>query len=206
MMKLKHLLTISLLAFFGAASLQSTAALIDNGSYTTDTATGLEWLDLTTTNDQSLDEVTSRLGTGDLVGWRFATRTEYDVLTMTPEFLAFAPDAHFMPSVNNSFAATLGLYLLNEPVPPEVITTDYTPGNYYAFKGLINDVSGLKLGTIFKQEYDVFSSSLWNIGSTTYDGVFLVRSVPESSSLWLMLIGAFGLFARRRANFYSSKK
>ena len=47
------------------------AALIDNGTYTTDSLSGLDWLDLTETNNQSYNQSPTLNP-----GWRHATHTE----------------------------------------------------------------------------------------------------------------------------------
>jgi hypothetical protein len=53
------------------------AALLDNGNHTSDTATGLDWLDLTVTRGQSYDQVVAQMGAGGpYEGWRHATRAE----------------------------------------------------------------------------------------------------------------------------------
>src|SRR5215470_2641662 len=48
------------------------ATLIDQGTFTTDTATGLDWLDVTQTQGLSYNAVTSLLGSS-LAGWQYAT-------------------------------------------------------------------------------------------------------------------------------------
>lgn len=73
---------ISLNKVFAVASLlfasaSSQALIIDNNEYLTDSLTGLDWLDLTETYNQSRQTVASRLQTGgDLDGWRYANRYE----------------------------------------------------------------------------------------------------------------------------------
>jgi len=59
----------------------SHAALIDNQTFTTDTVTGLDWLDLTETMGMSYDGVVSQLlGAGQrLEGWRYASRDEVKI-------------------------------------------------------------------------------------------------------------------------------
>lgn len=53
------------------------AMLIDNGAYTTDAATWLDWLDLTATRGLSFDDVSSQMAVGQpFAGWRFASRAE----------------------------------------------------------------------------------------------------------------------------------
>ena len=51
------------------------ASLIDNGAFTTDTSTGLDWLDLTTTRNLSYLDVTAQLAT-TFSGYRYATVDE----------------------------------------------------------------------------------------------------------------------------------
>ena len=75
--------TLSLLAVLlvAPAALAELASIDDPvfgpGALTRDNATGLDWLDLTVTQDQSFNQVTARLGAGgDLQGYRFATAQE----------------------------------------------------------------------------------------------------------------------------------
>ena len=57
------------------------ATIVDNGIYTTDTNTGLDWLDVTETVNLSYNYVTSQLGTGGAYeGWRYATGNEFNQL------------------------------------------------------------------------------------------------------------------------------
>ena len=52
-------------------SCASQATIIDQGDYLTDTATGLDWLDVTTTSNLSYNDVSAQLGvSGALDGWR----------------------------------------------------------------------------------------------------------------------------------------
>ncbi len=60
-------------------SLSTNAAIIDLGNITRDTATGLDWLDVTQTLDLSHDQVTAQMGIGGAYeGWRYATMAELD--------------------------------------------------------------------------------------------------------------------------------
>jgi len=53
------------------------AALIDNGLLTTDTESGLNWLDLTETNGMTFKEVSSQLSIGgQFEGYRYASTAE----------------------------------------------------------------------------------------------------------------------------------
>jgi hypothetical protein len=68
-MELKMKKIIALLLLF--AGFQANAALIDNVSYTTDTISGLDWLDWSITDNQTKSEALSLNA-----GWREATRVE----------------------------------------------------------------------------------------------------------------------------------
>lgn len=63
-----------------AALIMSTsmnAAIIDNDTYTTDTDTGLHWLDLTKTAHMSVNQILSSFYPGgQFEGWRYATELE----------------------------------------------------------------------------------------------------------------------------------
>lgn len=53
------------------------AALIDNGNITTDTETGLDWLDITESTNLSYNYVSSQFGVGgQFEGWRYANTND----------------------------------------------------------------------------------------------------------------------------------
>jgi hypothetical protein len=55
--------------------------VIDNGTYLSDTNTGLDWLDVTATVNMSYSDVSTQLGAGGLFeGWRYATAAEFGTL------------------------------------------------------------------------------------------------------------------------------
>ncbi|MCW9013131.1 MAG: hypothetical protein OQL06_05050 [Gammaproteobacteria bacterium] len=72
-----QMLTFSLLVWsFGIH-----AELIDKQKYTVDTATGLDWLDLTETQGLSYSEVSAQLEQGgQLAGWSYATQQQLNEL------------------------------------------------------------------------------------------------------------------------------
>ena len=62
-------------------SLTANAAIVDMGNITRDTATGLDWLDLTETNGRSFNDISSKLGASqEFDGWRYATADEVQTL------------------------------------------------------------------------------------------------------------------------------
>lgn len=79
-MKIKIALAILLSQLFSINSAHASAVhFIDNGSYTTDTISGLDWLDVTTSVNQSYNYVSSQFGVGgDYEGWRYATGMEFN--------------------------------------------------------------------------------------------------------------------------------
>jgi len=76
-------------AVLAMLSLNAGAAIIDNGSYTTDTSAGLDWLDVTASLGRSFDDVSGQFGPGgDFEGWRFATTDEFSTLLVHATGLA----------------------------------------------------------------------------------------------------------------------
>ena len=71
--KLKLATLIGLLV----CSLSANATIIDNGSYTTDTITGLDWLDVTETLGLSVDQVLASPLYND---WHYATADQFSTL------------------------------------------------------------------------------------------------------------------------------
>lgn len=53
----------------------------DHDTYTTDSLSDLDWLDVTASTNRSFNDVSSQFGTGDdFDGWRYATRVEFNAL------------------------------------------------------------------------------------------------------------------------------
>jgi len=70
-------------ASFALLTAPSSAAIVDapDHTYLTDTATGLDWLDVTTTAGMSFNQVSSQLGSGgQFAGWRYATGDQFNTL------------------------------------------------------------------------------------------------------------------------------
>lgn len=59
------------------ASFGANASLVEQGDITVDSATGLQWLDLSESVGRSYQDITTQFGTGgDFEGYRYATRDE----------------------------------------------------------------------------------------------------------------------------------
>lgn len=78
----KRLLGVIALGLIGIAPVAG-ASIVDSadGTYLTDTATGLDWLDVTATTGRSYFDVQAQLGPGQAYsGWRHATLDEFNQL------------------------------------------------------------------------------------------------------------------------------
>lgn len=70
-----------LAAIFSLFASPASAAFIDYGTYLSDEATGLDWLDVTASVNRSYKDVAAQFGAGgDYEGYRFATITEFRAL------------------------------------------------------------------------------------------------------------------------------
>lgn len=80
-------------ASFALCATPASAAIVDspNHSYLTDTATGLDWLDVTATAGMSFNYVSSQLGIGgQFAGWRYATGNQFNSLVSNYSGVAIA--------------------------------------------------------------------------------------------------------------------
>lgn len=84
------------------------AFIIDNGSYTTDTTSGLEWLDLSATFGTTHHDLQTRLST-DLAGWRVANDAEL-LWFFVDNGLMPAPYAFQNAFASDNFQKLLGTY------------------------------------------------------------------------------------------------
>jgi hypothetical protein len=164
------------------------ATLIDNDSYTTDSESGLDWLDWTAASGVTQ---TDALATFESGGWRVAN--ENDVFELLNNFF----DTTFSSDSSN---------LISTGSLP-----DFT-ARFAQFKELFGSNNGSQVfgriegfGLIGAQNSYVFSgyipSNYGSINNTsTRQGVALVRDtmqVPEPSTLAIFALGIIGLASRR---------
>lgn len=141
---------LACLVFFSLATGLAKAAIIDLGTITRDTSSGLEWLDVTESMNLSYNQVVSELGTGGLfAGWRYATSDE--IIDLMTEFgISSFPQslASALPAAEVGFASQF-IQLLGNTIEPGSTSfggigilgirepVDYSGGNTYVL------VSGL---------------------------------------------------------------
>jgi len=209
MIRIKTILASLLL--FGLFS-SANASLIDNGSYTSDTQTGLDWLDLTETQNKSYDYVSSQLGTGGLyAGYAYATSTQFYTLVSNYTGVGVAdvfehdftegtdsidPLVQLIGNTNAS-NSTNNPSLMNQSYG--LIADQYDANTHWAALIFDRDES-----FIFN-DFSIaeFSHGLANNQTDVNIGSYLVRktaAVPESASIYLLAMGLIGLFgvARRK--------
>lgn len=111
------------------------ATVINHGTYTTDTTSGLDWLDTSFTANQSYDQVTTELAGGSLNGWRYATAD--DLFTLISNFTgtpSTKPTASFTFGALAQLIAYLGPTYTNPDltVLDGIIDEEFQPGMHFA--------------------------------------------------------------------------
>jgi hypothetical protein len=181
----------------------ASAALIDNGSYTTDTDNQLAWLDMSFTDGDSYNDVLFEIDGGSLDGWRFATSGEVAGLLTSAVGGPFVFDDS--PAQNDAMVSLIGLmgftYEGNSIISGEPIPYQYAVG-YVESDGL-SLAHAIQFGFGWKGGYiRPFAETDWDLGfgtSRQSQGSFLVRStVPVPAAVWLFGSALAGLGWMRR--------
>ena len=176
------------------------AALIDNGTFTTDTATGLDWLDMSNTDGNSYNQTLTAISAGgSLDGWRFATSAEFDGLINAAVGSPYTPvgdDAAIysqMQTLINLLGSTYGveanyLYSVGH-VDSSALSNAHTRQFGWA--------NGSFVGYV-RPDSETYYDNIKG-GSNVFVGAFLVRSVPDTGSTAALLgVGVAALAAARR--------
>ena len=184
------------------------ALLIDQGVTTLDTATNLEWLDLTESTSRSFDDVSGQFGTGgDFAGWRHANTAEVSALFTSQgyppgydsspttvamfQLIQLLGETAVIPSGSNVQSAAFGLY--------DDSATGTLPRAGIAVLEQLYFNNG---NPGFDRSHVVDDNVLTDIGLPIY-GHWLVRSaatteIPAPGAMAIFAIGIAGLALRRR--------
>jgi len=197
-------------------STSANAALIDNGTYFTDTDSNLNWLKLTETLSRSYNDVYANLSAGgDYEGWQFATSTQFEDLMIGQNITSNTPGCfgglNFCGAVNGQAAVDEIVELFGD------IGERYTRGrqteSYHGYNygyiadknttSTINDANYIALISSTTDSVRTYAS--WDeadVSGNRVRGSYLVRPtvVPIPAAVWLFGSGLIALagFARRK--------
>lgn len=189
----------SILAFVAGFS---SAALVDQGSTTLDTNTGLVWLDLTATQGRSAADVSGQFGpNGEFEGYRYAKASDLELLFSHAGFGLGVTYDDLPRYASMSFLQSLvGVTAVPDqkfPIADSFGMLSPETGTLYSNAFLETWVNpGYNAGALI-----VANAVSPNLGHS-WIGSWLVRPVPEPSVVMLFLVGLAGiLLANRRAKF-----
>jgi hypothetical protein len=191
----------------------ATYNLVDNGTYTRDLNSNLEWLDLSFTQGLSYNSLLTELNTNsNLAGWRLAS---------LPEFKGIFTSRGYLFSGGSIISETTSLQNFNDPFFSTIINhfgTTAVAGSQLLSRGLLDEdyaplsfqnsqiFGDIRYNTNTKLGYTSLGKVLDN-DSGSILGAYLVREastapIPEPDAIWLMLsgLGVMGVALKRRKN------
>ena len=178
-----------------ALSASANAALIDNGTFTTDDITGLDWLDLSITDSQAYNSAVSLNP-----GWRHASYTEVQTL------FSSSFDGAYDTS-NGGGISTLGSGYTDQAADMATFISLFGETDTDMSIGFVADLYG-DLRWTGVDAYNIHLPSTFATYNDSADsghsqaGIFMVRTsvVPVPAAVWLFGSGLIGLvgFARRK--------
>lgn len=161
------------------ASLAAHAEIIDLGSITRDTNTGLEWLDVTETVNLSYNQVTAQMGSGGTYeGWRYATAAEFDQLVSSFGYSAVKKNCQY----GVGYCDTL-LSGDNQSIENFIRTLGDTLNLFYDSNNTAYDVSSNGAGYTFGILGTSFSgSNITRASVADFEAVYRATQAPYSDS------------------------
>ena len=197
----------ALCACLAAVSFNASAAIVDNGTYTT--VDGVDWLDLTATAGMSYNDVSAQLGSGGtLEGWSYASRAQVEGL-----WTAFGGDQAYY---NGWSTQNNGVFDALAPLFGDLHCQHAAclPGQGYSYWLTADNadpdstwaaLSSDDQAFTHSASYDYFTPTGLTLTPSQVNadvGSALVRisAVPVPAAVWLFITGLLGLFgvARRK--------
>ena len=189
----------------------SNASIIDNGTYTTDTTSGLDWLDITETLFKSYNEIYAYGTYSKFKGWRYASGKEFNLLIKNAGgVIANEYNFNYQEEVLNVSVIDVIQHLLGGAfmsgsgvmITTGLLSDSTADGQHYTALLINNDIEITSLDSSVARASTYYASSgIHNTGS------FLVRNtsyipppsfISEPSTLVLFGLGLAGLgFSRR---------
>jgi hypothetical protein len=197
------------------------AVIIDNGTYTTNTASGLDWLDVTQTLGLSFDEVTAKIKDGELLGWRYANGAQFNQLitdatgvVIQPGSLAVSNDSPYFIDLMHMLGTTTSVIDACCAEGGRLVSYEFVQGWLDQPPRWLDQLPSLGGSALVGAELIYFDGAGHSLISTNngfstnstvpHWGSYLIRdtlvvSVPEPETYALILagLGMLGLTLRR---------
>jgi len=155
-----------------ALSIYANAAIIDNGNFTTDTLSGLDWLDVTATTGRSYNEVFDDINTSggdfDAGEWRYASNSEFQSLLSNVFGFTYTGGRVISESYSESIESFISTFgdTLDSSYDLNLSTRDVSPDGAGATIGILADICTRRSGDD-------------QCTGTVYDGEFIFRDSGE---------------------------
>lgn len=180
---------------------------IDHGDYTTDLTSGLDWLDVTKSVNQSYSYISSQLiKEGEYDGWRYANGAEFNKLVSTYTGKNLGSDVVYSQFPVGSLNGLMDLLGRTSP-----FEDDSTMGLLWGA-----EVSLIGLGGSYHTLYQRYEFR-WPLDvGFSYMGSYLVRksissehgvtTIPAPPILLLLIVGFFGIFTIPHMNLHRTNR
>jgi hypothetical protein len=195
---LKGLVASFALAVSGLAN---AGLIIDNGTYTTDTNTGLNWLDTSYTDGLSYGTVLGMVNGGSLDDWRIATTSE--VLSLLINTLDNGDQLLYGEGVfvNNSSLTPFASLVETMGGSPITSLDNWIAGRTLDFNQNQGRQNIVQIGYTKDGQNHYFRNGSWGTDAADVNlSTWIVRNtteVPEPSTLAIFALSLMGLASRK---------